>query len=221
MVGNLGQKPNSDTIVDAGRPAKKGLEAPSTNSAKAFTRILRRALTPAAPQAPPQSDGQEAPHPAGKLPPCQRPPRVGERLCAPTGLRPPLKAPQRIRLRGQGHPVLFQQRQLHRQQPLPGPEPLNALPLVGMRLLQFPPLGYQRPSLAEHLLIVGGRLDCHQVGELSPERGPTPGLPRCARIRPVLGVPARLKLRQPSPVTVPEGLHVVPHRREALVHVLA
>ena len=167
------KKPNSTLIIDGPRPAKEGLRLP-------FRKL------------PPNRSLKLPAHPSHARPGYRhrsprltlfrssrfsdRSPRVEERSPSPVGDLPvAVEPPQRKRLlRRKRHPVVFEQGQLHHpQEPLLRPPATSRpLPVVGVSVLQPPPLDDERPRIAEHLLVVLGGLQRHQVGVLPPLPGP-------------------------------------------------
>ena len=171
--GFYGRKPWSKAKQCAhyhrSRHRKRGPARPPRQiAAKSFTKVHNEAPDPDARLPPQQAEGQ----PPQKLPPSPRSPRVVERGPAPTGLPVPLEAPHRVRLRGKRHAVVFEQGQLHRQQPLLGRQPLEVPAPVGVCGLQLPLPGDEGPGVPDHVCVVVGRLPRHEVGVLPPLPGP-------------------------------------------------
>ena len=160
------KKPNSTLIINGPRPAEEGLRRP-------FRKLPpNRSLK--LPANPPHSrpgyrhnspKAQPAPEAPAFLP---RSPRVEERGPSPVGLPVAVEPPQRPLLGRKRHAVVFEQRQLHHPQALLLRQPRKPLPVVGVRVLQSPPLNDERPRIAEHLLVVLGGLQSHEVGVLPP-----------------------------------------------------
>ena len=163
------EKPNNPAILHIESAAGKGF----WGCRPKLLTFVRLSLALVCKLFPPRPERGQPADPPQQLATQNPPPHSAAIPETPLRHMPPPRVVDGLHIRRQGESVLVQQRQLNRQQPLLPLHPRQGPSPDGMVPPQHPPLPDQRPRLAVHIRIVGGRFDGHDLVVVPPgERRP-------------------------------------------------